>query len=212
MKKILVFGCILLFLICGCGKKSNESSNSVINNYDGGSIEFETFHNYLLSNDEEYIQKLPVINAKTSDADNVNLELKSKLTINNKKALIDEEKYTKLNYSDYSLFESNKIVSLLSLNYLYYNGTKELIDLNAYSFYSDSYKYLSNEDLLEFFEISESEMFDKILNNSDFDSPEYEVMMIKNKGYVLVVENDNLVIYFIEHIDEESQLKRMVII
>ena len=213
MKKYFLL-ILLLLLLCACNDKSKtiieENKEIVKVDENKDYIYLDSFNVYNLSEDNSFIQQLPIVNFNTEDAKKVNLELKSRIAINDKKAVISDGIVNKVLLDEFELLNNDKYISLVVKEYYYLNQEKNISDIMTYVFEKKSMKLLNNEDVLDIYNYSNDDLYDKLslLLADDL----YYLMMIKNSDYKLYIdENDNLVLLSIINSDDESELKKVVI-
>ena len=205
---------LLLFIICSCDSKTNKDDEPVSNqlmkvNDSFDAIYFDDSYVYELDDGGIYEQKLPIINYQTNDAKNVNLELKSKISINNKKISKVDGVVTNGLLDDFEIIDGIRYVTLIGKEY-YYNGEKNVSDLYVFVFDKKNMNLINNDDLLNLYNLSIDDLYDKILEGFG-EEADYSLMLIKNTGYYLYIDGEDLVLLFLMNNDEDVEIKKMVI-
>lgn len=215
------FICLLCFLfLCGCShNKENVQDNNdkqekfvlekINNNYDY--VYLDTYYNLKLNGNYYNLDNL-IINVKSEDVLNVNLELKSFVTKSYQNMVIDNNEIIEGTIIDYKYYVTDKYISILQLFYPYINGEKGEESVNIYVVSLDNGKVLNNEDILKCFELSEDGLMNKIETNINSEDIMYTMMNIKEEGYDLYINNDNkLVVSYYEVTDINSIRKDLVL-
>lgn len=219
MKKIFIF-LICCLLICGCSNKKEDQNKEekkeqefILEKIDNKQdyIYLQPYHN-LIVNGDEYILNYLIVNIKSDDVQNVNLELRSFVTKSYQNMIIENNELKQGNVVDYKYYKTDEYISILQLYYPYINGVYGEESSNIYVISLKSGEVLSNEEILNDFNISEDELFDKIEENIDSEDVLYSMMNIKEEGYSLYVNSDNkLVVSYYEVNDENSVRKELVL-
>lgn len=150
-----------------------------------------------------YNLKIPVINIKSDDVDNVNLELKSFVTNSYKDFLIVDEMFTQGNIIDYEYYVTDDYVSIIQKYYLYIDGMIGEEQDNVYVISLKNGKVLNNQDLLDNFGFDEDKLFELLEEKIVSEDVAFSLMNIKEEGYKLFVnKNNNLCIIYYELFDD----------
>ena len=218
MKRIAVIICLVL-LFLGCeSKKNNETTekedNFVLSKVDNSKnyVYSNVIDTYTLPDGSSYEVESIVINLNSEDASNVNMELRSFVKKSNSfKETSDNNLLSGYVYS-YSFYVTDEYLSLVIPYQQITNGIYGDEDSLVYVLSMDKGKIISNSDLLERFEMSEKDLFNKVEESIDSEDSLYTMKSIKDNGYYLFVNNDNkLVVLFYEITDEDTIKKELIL-
>ncbi len=218
MKRITVIICLVLLLF-GCGtKKNNENTeiedNFVLSKVDNGKnyVYSSVIDTYTLPDGSSYDVESIVINLNSEDASNVNMELRSFVKKSNSfKETTDNNLLSGYVYS-YSFYVTDEYLSLVIPYQQITNGIYGDEDSLVYVLSMDKGKIISNSDLLDRFDMSEKDLFNKVEESIDSEDNLYTMKSIKDNGYYLYVNNDNkLVVLFYEITDEDTIKKELIL-
>lgn len=218
MKRIAVIICLVL-LFLGCeSKKNNETTekedNFVLSKVDNSKnyVYSNVIDTYTLPDGSSYDVESIVINLNSEDASNVNMELRSFVKKSNSfKETSDNNLLSGYVYS-YSFYVTDDYLSLVIPYQQITNGIYGDEDSLVYVLSMDKGKIISNSDLLERFEMSEKDLFNKVEESIDSEDSLYTMKSIKDNGYYLFVNNDNkLVVLFYEITDEDTIKKELIL-
>jgi len=218
MKRIAVIICLVL-LFLGCeSKKNNETTekedNFVLSKVDNSKnyVYSNVIDTYTLPDGSSYDVESIVINLNSEDASNVNMELRSFVKKSNSfKETSDNNLLSGYVYS-YSFYVTDEYLSLVIPYQQITNGIYGDEDSLVYVLSMDKGKIISNSDLLERFEMSEKDLFNKVEESIDSEDSLYTMKSIKDNGYYLFVNNDNkLVVLFYEITDEDTIKKELIL-
>lgn len=219
MKKIVLI-LILLCFVVGCSKEKeyeNESNNEkevfVLKkqNEDFDYIYFENYKDVLLG-EKKYVYKYPVINIRSEEIENINLELKSFVVKSFKDANINDGILSQGNIIDYDYYVTSKYITVIQKYYSYIDGIiGEELD-NVFVISLESGKLLSSDKILEYYGIDENKMFEMLRKQLKTEDVEFSIMNMKNEGYSLYINDDNkLVLIYYELTDVDSERKELVL-
>lgn len=219
MKKVLVI-LICLFLLVGCDNGNKEEKVDT-NNEEKFIVEkidvtkdYVYFNKYkeLKLGGNDYSLDILVINIKGDDIDNVNLELKSFVNKSYRNMEIYEGEISQGNIVSYEYYKTDKYLSILQKYYIYIDGIIGDECINFYTISLDTGKVMSNNMILDDFEITEEELFKKIEDGIDTEDVSYTMMNIKKDGYYLYINsNEDLVVSYYEVDDENIMRKDFVL-
>ena len=219
MKRIAVIICLVL-LFLGCESKKNNATttekedNFVLSKVDNSKnyVYSNVIDTYTLPDGSSYDVESIVINLNSEDASNVNMELRSFVKKSNSfKETSDNNLLSGYVYS-YSFYVTDDYLSLVIPYQQITNGIYGDEDSLVYVLSMDKGKIISNSDLLERFEMSEKDLFNKVEESIDSEDSLYTMKSIKDNGYYLFVNNDNkLVVLFYEITDEDTIKKELIL-
>lgn len=218
MKKILLI-IICLLMITGCNK--NKINEDEINNEkpfilekvknDKDYVYLSDYRN-LIYEDKEYKLQNLIINIKSDDVDNINLELKSFVTRSFKDMDIDGNKVRKGNIISYDYHVTEKYISIIQRYYPYINGViGEEMD-NVYILSLETGKVLNNEDILKIYEYTQEELYELIKEKTDSEDKAYTIMNIKNNGYKLYIDKNNKLNIIYYEIDDNDSIRKELVL
>lgn len=212
-KYILLF--LMLFLLCACDDVNHNGVSDEVKAISKLDIEKDTIYfidgnSYQFSDGSSFLQKIPIINFDTEDVNSVNLELKSRILVNNRKAMLIDGYVNKVLFDEFEVVENDRSISLIVKEYCYMNGDKSITDLMVYVFNKKNMKLYSNDSLLQNYNLSFDDLYDRLSFLLEDDL--YYLMMIKNSDFKLYIdENENLVLLSIINGDDDSELKKVII-
>ena len=219
MKKLLVL-LISIILLTGCNKNEKSVDDISINEQttelkkideNQDKVFFNTYRKLKL-NGELYELKIPTINFNSQDISSINLEMKSFVGDCYKNLSLNDTEIVAGNIVDYETFEYDKYVTVKQNYYFYYEGNKMSHDANIYAIDYSIGKFLSNEDILLIYDISQDDLFELLEKKINSNDTELTMLSIKNDGYKLFINNDGkLVIFYIETNDDDQVKKELIL-
>lgn len=218
MKKFLLI-VICLLLIVGCkeekkvvDKKSIEE-DFVVEKVDStkGYVFFSRYKEVEISSGK-YIFQYPVINIKSEEIENLNLELKNFIVRSYKDAGIYDGYLNSGNISNYNYYITDEYISIVQSSYYYIDGMIGEYSDKVYVVSLDNGKIISNDTILDDNGIDEEMLYEMLEKKLDTDDIAYSLLNIKENGYSLYINNeDKLCIIFYEVTDEEEIRKELVL-
>ncbi len=218
MKKLIIlFICLILLVGCSIQKKSvdkSEQNKEFVLEKINKSEDIVYFKEYMevFLGDDIHQYKYPVINIKSEEVDNINLELKNYVTRCYKNAGIFEGVLNSGEIVEYKNYTTDKYISIIQSSYYYIDGMVGERSDKVYVISLESGKLVSKNKILDQFGISEEQLLKQIENNIDSDDIQYTMMNIKENGYYLYInDKDELCVIFYEVTDEEEIRKELVL-
>lgn len=217
MKKVFII-LICFILLVGCTNekeevKSVKKEEFVIEKIDSNK-DFVYFNKYkeISIGDDNYIYQYPVVNIKSDEVDNLNLELKNFVIRSYKDAGIYEGILNSGNVIDYKYYVTDDFISIVQSHYYYIDGMIGEYDDKVYVLSFDNGKILNNEDILKKINMTEDVLYDKLEKVIDSEDVAFSLMNIKESGYSLYVNNeDKLCIIYYEVTNDEGIRKELVL-
>lgn len=211
MKRFIIL-LISLMLLTGCGEKKEVNDDNANSNdtfvlekreEDKDYVYFEEFKTVTIGNNEKYDIKNIVLNIKSDDADNINLELKN-FVVNSYNSMDIKNGYLNHgNVIDYEYYITEHFISIVQNYYFYMNGVDKEISSNVYVINKDTGKKMDNVAILDYFQYSDDKLFSYLEKNIESNDVMYSIMQIKMDGYQLFINNDNqMVIIYREVLDD----------
>ena len=218
MKKVLLLF-ICISLLVGCGKEDKVDTPKIINEEfvlekADKDKEYVYFNNYkeVTMSTGTYVYKYPVINIKSDEIDNLNLELKNFVVRSYKDAGIYNGYLNSGNVVDFKYYVTDEYVSIVKSYYYYIDGMIGEYSDDIYVVSLDNGKIISNDEILKDYNMSEEEFFDLLESKLDTEDIAYSLRSIKDNGYSLYIDNDSkLWTIFYEVTDEEEIRKELVL-
>ena len=219
MKKYLLILVCLLFLV-GCTKEEVKNIEEpvveekfILNKVDENK-DYVYFNNYkeVLVEGETYVYKYPVVNIVSEEVDNLNLELKNYVIKSYKNAGIYEGNLNSGTIIDYDTYVTEKYISIVQKYYYYIDGMIGEEESKVYVLSLNSGKLVNNEYLLKDYDLTEKELLDKARDKVVTDDIEFAIMNMKNNGYELYVNNENILcMVYYEITNDEAIRKELVL-
>lgn len=220
MKKIILL-IICFFSLVGCIDNHKDSSVSKVNDKKfvlekkDNSKDFLYFNVYkkVIGYDNNiYEVKYPIINIKSDEVDNVNLELKSFVVSSFKDFLIVDDIFLQGNIINYEYYITDNYISVIQNYHLYIDGMIGEERSNIYVISLKNGKVLNNKEILESFDLTEAKMFEILEKNIKSEDIAFTMMNIREDGYYLYVDNDSkLNIVYYEVFNDDSIRKKLVL-
>lgn len=217
MKRILIIF-LCLFLLSGCKDKVlDEEVNEPVENYilekvdNEKDIVYRSNYKKLVYEEKEYNLDNVILNIKSEDADNINLEIRSFVNRSYKDMELNDNILIRGNIIDYDYYITDKYVSIIQRYYPYINGTIGEEEDNVYVISLETGKLLDNKKILEIYNYNEEQLFTILENKIDSEDILYTIMNIKNNGYKLYIKEDKLNVIYYEKSDDDSIRKELVL-
>ena len=219
MKKVLIV-LICLLLLVGCNKESKKDNVDKDNEETFVIEKIDTTKDYVyFSKYKEvnmssgvYTYQYPIINIKSEEIENLNLELKNFVIRSYKDAGIYEEYLNSGNVVNYQYYMTEEYISIIQSSYYYIDGMVGEYSDKVYVVSLNNGKIISNKTILDNHGISENDLYKMVEQKVDSDDVAFALMNIKENGYYLYVNNeDKLGIIFYEVTDEEEIRKELVL-
>lgn len=219
MKKVfLLFTCLLLVTGCKDKEKISEESEShtafVLEKVDDSKdyVYFQEYKKLVLGVDD-YSLGYMVINIQSDDVENVNLELRSFVTKSYRDmSIYDDSVISQGNIINYDSFVSSHYISILQKSYPYIDGIVGEEIVHVYVVSLETGKVLNSSSLLEAFQITEEQLFQKIEEHVDSEDVSYTLMNIKEEGYSLYVNNDGKLVVSYYEVDNENSIRKELVL
>lgn len=219
MKKvILVFLCLLLLVGC---KDEEIKVEEVIPKDEEFIVEKITSDkDYVYLNKykevnlggESYLFEYPIINVKSDDIDNVNLELKSFVINAYNESTIIDGRFVEGKVVSYKYYVIDKYISVVQTYYEYIDGiVGEHFD-NVYVVSLDNGKVVNNTTLLSDFGYTEDDFYDVLEDKIESEDIAFTIMNIKNNGYKLYVDNDGKINVIYYEITNDEEIKKELVL
>lgn len=221
MKYILIL--FMLIISVGCKKEVEvqmkeesvplvEKVEKVDNNKDY--VEVIKYRGYLLDNDQPFDANYLNINLKSDIIDNLNMTLKNNVIVNSKNYVMlgdREVKLTKGNLINYEYFISGKYLSIIETTYQYNAGQYRELKNMIYVVDIDYGKLFDNDSLLREFQMTSSDVIEKI-RTSGIQDADYIAMYVRNNGYKLYINKDGkLVVNYLYESDNGGIKNELVL-
>lgn len=221
LKKLLL---ILFFLLILGGCKKNEAV--IDNNIDNAEEKFvlekndenkdfiylENYRELKLVDGSTYLLQNAVINIKSEDVLNVNLELSSFVKKSFKDMVIDGNVLKQGNIVGYTNSNTSKYVSVIQKYYPYINGVMGEEKTNVYVVSKETGRIVSKEEILKDYGYSEDSFFEKLENKLDSEDVLYTMMNIKNNGYDLYINNESRLVAIYYEVSEDESIRKELIL
>lgn len=219
MKKILLL-IIISFTLISCGVKEDESINDKKENEEfklekvDNTRDFVYSLNYkkFLVDGKEYNLEYYVINIKGENIDNVNLELKSFVNKSYQNMLFDDNELKQGNVINYNYYKSSNYLSVIQKYYPYMNGEYGEEGINVYVISLNNGKVLSNEDILEIYDLTEEDLYKKMEDKIESEDVLYSIMNIKKDGYDLFINNDGKLVASYYEVDDVNSIRKEIVL
>lgn len=218
MHKKLILLFVLLFFLSACGKKEDTQQtdgNVVIVSKVDENEDYLYFKNYKsvnLSSGEKFDFNVAIFNINSSDVSSVNMELKNMIVKYFRSLKYDRDLVVEGTLISFDVFESSSYISLIANESYYFGNDVHYKGFLVYVISKDTGKLMDNIGLMNAFSIDEDSMFTHVKDISDDSDIDYSIMMMRNNGYKLYVNEDNkLIAIFNESNDNESVKKELVV-
>ncbi len=218
MKKILIIFICLLILV-GCAKNNEKKE---INNIEKEFIlekkdiekDYVYLNNYKTISYDDIIYEIKnlVINIKSEDAENVNLELRSFVNKSYKEMEFKDEKLIKGNIINYDYYVNDKYISIIQRYYPYINGLKGEEQDNVYVISLETGKVINNKEILKKYDYSEEELYEMLENKVNSEDILFTILNIKNNGYKLFIDDNDKLNIIYEEIDNDDSIKKELVL
>ncbi len=173
MKRGLIL-LISLMLLTGCGEKKEVNDDNANSNdtfvlekreEDKDYVYFEEFKTVTIGKNEKYDIKNIVLNIKSEDADNINLELKNFVADSYNSMDIKNGYLNHGNVIDYECYITEHFISIVQNYYFYMSGVDKEISSNVYVINKDTGKKMDNFAILDYFQYSDDKLFSYLEKN-----------------------------------------------
>ncbi len=217
MKKMIVLVTLIIF-ISACVVKEKNIGEIKEKQFVLEKVDHQKDYVYLSEykdmfyNNEEYILNNLIINIKSEDVDNINLELKSFVIKSFKDMKIDNGNLKNGNIINYDYYVNNDVISVIQRYFPYIDGVIGEEDCNVYVVSLDTGKSLSNEEILEKYKYDEEELLELIENKSNSDDIAFTIMNIKNNGYKLYINADNKLCIIFNEVDDNQSIRKELVL
>ena len=215
MKYKIVLLLILLLMIVGCEKKKDDTSTDTVVGKISEDLDYvltDVYNEYTLSNEDKYTAQILSINLDTVELSNLSMTLKNNIYLSTKGFKYNENnEVINGDIITYKYYESDTYISIIEYNTDYFNETYGTIVNKVYvinKLYGDIY---DNNDLLELYDISEEDIYDKV-RNSKVEDADYVVMYIKNNGYLLYINDKDELVLLYDYVSDDKELKKELIL
>lgn len=218
MKKVvLLFLC--LFLVIGCKDEKKTIENKVeekkfvLEKVDSNK-DYVYFNNHkeVELSSGKYVFKYPIINIKSEEIDNLNLELKNFVIRSYKDSEIYENYLNSGNIVNYDYYVTDEYISIVQSSYYYIDGMIGEHSDKVYVVSLKNGKIISNDKILDNHGINEETLYELLESKIVSDDIAYTLKSIKDNGYSLYInDSDKLCIIFYEITDEEEIRKELVL-
>lgn len=206
-------------MISACGLKDNKNvDDNQDNDFILEKVDNEKDYVYLTKyksityDNEEYELNNLIINIKSEDVDNINLELKSFVIKSFKDMEISDGVLKNGNIINYDYYMSDKFISVIQRYYPYIDSIVGEEEDNVYVISLDTGKTINNEDIIQYYQYDEDYLMEMIEEKTDSDDIAFTMMNIKNNGYKLYInDKDKLCVIFNEIDDNQSIRKELVL-
>lgn len=218
MKKVVILF-ICFFFIAGCNKKENvekvqkKDEVFIVEKIDVNE-DYVYYKNYKEVNMSTgvYVYKYPVINIKSDEIENLNLELKNFIVRSYKDAGIYNGYLNSGNIVDFKYCITDGYISIVNSYYYYIDGMVGEYSDDVYVISLKTGKLVNNSDILKYLNMTEESFYELLESKLETDDIAYSIMNVKKNGYSLYLNEDNkLCVIFYEITDEEEQRKELVL-
>jgi hypothetical protein len=177
-------------------------------------VEVIKYRGYLLDDNQPFDANYLSVNLNSEVINNLNMTLKNNVIVNSKTYVMvgdREVKLTKGNLINYEYFISGKYLSIIETTYQYNAGQyRELKDM-VYVVDIDYGKLFDNDGLLREFQMTSSDVIEKI-RNSGIPDADYIAMYVRNNGYKLYIDkNGKLVVNYLYENDNVETKNELVL-
>lgn len=222
MKKFKVLLLVMLCFTCvlGCKKEKiledqeNIQEKFVLKLRDVSKdiVYLEDYKTMQLLGGNTYKLQNLVLNIVGEASDNINLELSSFVKKNYKEMKITNGVLEQGKIIYYDFYVSGSFITIIQHYVSYVNGESGEERDNVYVFSKLDGNVLNGEDLLKRFGYDEEKLYKELEDGIESEDVLYSLMIIKNNGYELYVnEEEKLVILYYELGEEETLRKEFVL-
>ena len=220
--KVIITLVIVLTFMCGCRKEQVELEKDeglkeekfVLAKIDDNKeyIYLEDYRKLVLMDNTSYNMQNLVVNIKSDNVINVNLELSSfvKKSFKNMKVLDNVMKQG--NIISYDYFESEGYFSIIQKYCLYIEGNIGEEKSNVYVISKETGKFLNNEEILKIYGYENDTFYNFLKSNIKSDDIDFTMMNIKNDGYSLYINKDNNLVVVYYEINDIEEIRKEIIL
>lgn len=216
MKYKIIMLLLLLCIVVGCeDDKVVPTEEDAIVDKISEDLDYVLVYDYMeftLSNGDKYDANIMSINLDSVEISNLSMTLKNNIYLNTKEFKYNENKeVTNGNLVEYKYYESDNYISVVESDTNYFNGTYGSVVNKTYVI-NKKYGYIyDNDSLLELYNITEDDIYDKVKKSKVEDS-DYVVMYIKNNGYLLYVNDNEELVLMYDYVSDDQELKKELVL
>lgn len=189
-----------------------EKVQKVDNNKDY--VEVIKYRGYILDNEQPFDANYLSINLNSVNIDTLNMTLKNNVIVNSKNYVLvgdREVRLTKGNLINYEYFISGKYLSIIETTYQYNAGQyRELKDM-TYVVDLDYGKLYDNDGLLREFQMTASDVIEKIRNSGIVDA-DYISMYVRDNGYRLYINKEGKLVVNYLYESDNGEIKNELVL